>query len=984
MKKLIVFVSLGLAIVTLLVVVAGVIVLNLDPNRYKAYITGKISQQMGRQLEIKGDLKVAYYPWLHIEASQVFVENAKGFGDLPLLAADHVVVRVKTLPLLSNQLEMDTVVLKGARINLAKNKDNISNWEDSGRKAKEKEPAPAKAGDKGFDMANLAVLLQGGVDIQDAAVRFDDRAMDVTYTVSDLDITTGMVMPGEPVDLKLAFHGQATSPDISGNAALEGKIFHDFATGQYQIKPFSARAQLAGPSLGKTPAVLTLACVMDMDLAKDTISVTDLLATGMDTRVAADISLGGMESGISLVDMDLDVTGKDIAQLFKVFEGGPLAAQLAKLQDRSFDVKAKIVSDTDKGMVSVSRLAVQMLGADIAGELEAKKIRSATPSLTGDVTATGPDLPTLLQVAGTFGGSGSRLAVMGKQLAKSNKKAFHMETRFDVDMEQGRILLPVLDAAALGITVKANVSARHLGSKEADLDGRVALEGGQLGLLLTALDQPDLAAVLDSVSVKTSFTGNYQDFVMAPLQARFGLAGKQIPDPPVFVTLDAPARIQFDSQILDLADFSLKGLDLDVTGTLNATQFQTSPEFSGNLSVARFNLRTLMKKLNLSLPETSDTKVFEKVAVKTDFAGSFSDIRLTRFSAVLDDSQMNGNLAVQNFSNPDITCDLAVDKINMDRYMPDAPEGRRSGKKQPARPVTPETAAAAAAFQIPVELLRALKLKAVLAIENLVVSGANLSQVRVQVNAKDGILTKDPLSANLYKGTYAGKVVLDATKNIPKLAIDTTLKGVEVEPLLMDMTENALIRGTGDVTATLTTTGLDVDAMRQNLNGNMGFSFTNGAIKGFNAGKFLRSLKSLRESRTFAVSEQEETDFTELTGNPVVKNGVVFLDDLAGKSPALRVTGTGIVADIIKQTIDYKAVITVVETSKGQSGGELKELAGVSIPVFVKGPLSDPSITPDITGVISSIIINAPPETVDKLKKSVEKELGRFLKGLSD
>ncbi|MCA1785601.1 MAG: AsmA family protein, partial [Desulfobacteraceae bacterium] len=358
-------------------------------------------------------------------------------------------------------------------------------------------------------------------------------------------------------------------------------------------------------------------------------------------------------------------------------------------------------------------------------------------------------------------------------------------------------------------------------------------------------------------------------------------------------------------------------------------------------------------------------------------------IRLTDLAAVLDDSQMNGNFSIQDFSNPDITCDLTVDKINVDRYMPDAPEDP-GGKKQPARPVTPETAVAAAAVQIPVELLRALQLKAVLAIEDLVVSGAKLSQVRVQVNAKDGILTKDPLSANLYKGTYAGRVVLDATKDIPKLAIETTLKGVEVEPLLMDMTQNALVRGTGDVTAALTTTGLDVDAMKQNLNGNMAFSFTNGAIKGFNAGKFLRSLKSLRESRTFAVSEQEETDFTELTGNPVVKKGVVFLDDLAGKSPALRVSGTGIVADIVTQTIDYKAVITVVETSKGQAGRELTELAGVSVPIFVKGPLSDPSIQPDITGVITSILTNAPPETVDKLKKSVEKELGRFLKGLSN
>ncbi|MFO7748726.1 MAG: AsmA-like C-terminal region-containing protein, partial [Desulfobacteraceae bacterium] len=305
-------------------------------------------------------------------------------------------------------------------------------------------------------------------------------------------------------------------------------------------------------------------------------------------------------------------------------------------------------------------------------------------------------------------------------------------------------------------------------------------------------------------------------------------------------------------------------------------------------------------------------------------------------------------------------------------------------KKQTARPVTPETAAAGAAAQIPVELLRALKLKASLAIEDLIVSGAALSRVRVNATAKEGILTKYPVTASLYNGTYDGKVVLDATGEIPELAIDTALKGVEVEPLLMDMTQNAQIRGTGDVTAALTTRGLDVDAMKRNLNGRLSFSFKNGAIKGFNAGKFFRSLKSLRESRTLAVSEQEETDFTELAGNPVVKNGVVFLDDLAGKSPALRVSGSGIVADIVRETIDYKAMFTVVETSKGQAGKDLAELAGITVPISVKGPLADPAITPDITGVISKILTDPSSEPVEQLKKSVEKELGRFLKKFSE
>ncbi len=986
MKKSVVYVLSGLGILVLIVIAAAVIVLNLDPNRYKDYIAGKVSQQMGRTFEIRGDLKIGYFPWLHVETSGIFLENAPGFGDLPLLTADHVMVRVKTLPLLRKQLEMDTIVLKGVRVNLAENRAGISNWEglggSSGTGVSDK--SSDTSSDKGFDMANLAVLLKGGVDIQDAAFGFDDQAAGETYTVSGLNITTGMVVPGDPVDLSLSFTAAATAPDISADAALEGKIFYDFDTGQYQIKPFAANAQLLGPALGKTPAVLNLACVMELDLAKDTLSVINLQADGLDTSATGNIFLGGMKSGVSLVDMDLDIAGKDLARLFAVFEGGGFSKQLAALPDRSFDLQAEISADTQKGMVQVPKLVVDLLGADITGTFQAKDIYSAAPTFTGNVAAAGPDLPLLLELAGTVQRN-DFLADMGRHLAasKAEQKKFHADATMDVDMGQGRVLVENLDMAGLGITVKADVTARHLGSKEAVLDGGVAMDGRQLALLLTALGQPDLAAVMDTVAVKGRFKGNYQNLALDPMQVRFGLAGTQIPNPPVFVTLDVPVQLQLEKQILDMAFFSIKGLDLDVSGSLTAKQIQTSPEYTGNISLARFNLRELMKKLNQPLPQTSDARVFEKVAVKTQFSGSAADIRLTDLSVTLDDSQMNGNLSIQGFSDPDITCDLAVDKINADRYMPPAVKAA-PGKKQTTRPVTPETAAAGAALQIPVELLRALKLKASLAIEDLIVSGAVLSRVGVQVTAKDGILTKAPVTASLYKGTYDGKVVLDATGKMPELAIDTALKGVEVEPLLMDMTQNAQIRGSGDVTAALTTKGLDLGAMKQNLNGSLSFSFKNGAIKGFNVGKFLRSLKSLRESRTLAVSEQEETDFTELTGNPVVKNGVVFLDDLAGKSPALRVSGTGIVADIVRETIDYKAMITVVETSRGQAGKDLAELAGVTVPISVKGPLADPVITPDITGVISKILTGTSSEPVEQLKKSVEKELGRFLKKLSE
>jgi AsmA protein len=77
-------------------------------------------------------------------------------------------------------------------------------------------------------------------------------------------------------------------------------------------------------------------------------------------------------------------------------------------------------------------------------------------------------------------------------------------------------------------------------------------------------------------------------------------------------------------------------------------------------------------------------------------------------------------------------------------------------------------------------------------------------------------------------------------------------------------------------------------------------------------------------------------------------------------------------------------MVTVVETSRGQAGSELAELAGIPVPIYIRGPLADPAIQPDIKGVITSILSGTSPEAVEQLKQSVEKELGRFLKKLSN
>src|SRR5690606_34930453 len=63
-----------------LVVVAGLaLVLLVDPNDYKGYVTSWVEERTGRSFAIDGDLELAFFPWLAIETEAVTLGHPPGF-----------------------------------------------------------------------------------------------------------------------------------------------------------------------------------------------------------------------------------------------------------------------------------------------------------------------------------------------------------------------------------------------------------------------------------------------------------------------------------------------------------------------------------------------------------------------------------------------------------------------------------------------------------------------------------------------------------------------------------------------------------------------------------------------------------------------------------------------------------------------------------------------------------------------------------------
>jgi AsmA protein len=252
--------------VALLLIIAAVIIIPLviDPNDFKDEIVIQVREQTGRTMQIEGDLKLSVFPWLGLETGAVSLGNAEGFGDEPFAAAAAIAVRVKLMPLLDNELEVDTVAIDGLVLNLAKAKDGRTNWDDL---IAAQETTPKEAVEKEERDDGVTRLAISGVDISDGRVSWDDRQSGQRYAIDQIKLKTGSIVPGKPVALEMGLVLESSDPQLNATLDMGGTIEVDENADTLRISPLKLTVDAQGAALpqGALQAQLQTALAMKLD-----------------------------------------------------------------------------------------------------------------------------------------------------------------------------------------------------------------------------------------------------------------------------------------------------------------------------------------------------------------------------------------------------------------------------------------------------------------------------------------------------------------------------------------------------------------------------------------------------------------------------------------------------------------------------------------------------------------------------------------------
>ena len=433
-----------------------------------------------------------------------------------------------------------------------------------------------------------------------------------------------------------------------------------------------------------------------------------------------------------------------------------------------------------------------------------------------------------------------------------------------------------------------------------------------------------------------------------------------------------------NAQTLDIKNMKLLSYDMTINGSLQASHLNTAVQYHGKVSIEQFSPKQLAAALGAALPEMKEAKALNSADAQLTFKGDEKQFNINSLEANLDETSLKGTATISHFQAPHYGFDLTLNQLNLDYYattsQAEASVSKTAGTKKNKAPIANNTNPV-----FPIETLRQLNLDGQLSIAQFIASGAKMSNVLIVIKADKGVVKLAPLKANLYKGSINLKTTIDARNKTPKLTIINELKNVQIGDLLQDTTGSQEFTGTGNISASITTSGNDKDRLVKNSNGNAKFLISDGHIKKLDILDTVRKADALLKGKTLPTTEQENnTKFTDLRGTLKIKNGVVHNNDLSSKSPLMELTGKGY-ADFPKEYVDYTLKVKLLNSIKIDKNTQGSDYRGKEIPYTIKGKFSELSEEADISKVLEQEV----KKKVEKeINKKLEEKFGEQFKGL--
>jgi AsmA protein len=368
-----------IASIIVVLVIAGLIAIPfvVDPNDYKQQISEQVEKATGRQLTLQGDISLSVFPWIALKLGPLSLSNAKGFTADQFAKVETAEIRIKLMPLLQKQLEMDTVILDGLELNLEKNKAGLSNWDDLAGSNKDTTTQQTSISSKtNTGTPALAAITIAGVQLTNANILWSDATNGQNVRLEKFNLNTDPLTPGKPTAFEMDFSLVSTKPQATISVELDSKVMVDLENQQYALTGLTLKTQADGKELPFNTADLELSGDINADMVKQLVNVSDLVLAAkvkkdqqtVDAKLTTNISanIANQQAQLKMVDLIANITDPSL----------PSGSANLKL---TTDVSA----DLQKQTLNLSTLALEVYDLMVNADVSASKITSDNPAFSG-------------------------------------------------------------------------------------------------------------------------------------------------------------------------------------------------------------------------------------------------------------------------------------------------------------------------------------------------------------------------------------------------------------------------------------------------------------------------------------------------------------------------------------------------------------------------------------------------------------------------
>ncbi len=530
------------ALILLVVIIVGVFLATFDANQYKTELSDLVREQTGRELAFQGDIGLTLYPALGMKLGSLTLSNAAGFGNQPMLSVNKVSASVDVLSILSLKPQVAQLVLDGLNVDLQKNANGVTNWDDLVKKG-EAQPESGATPSTGSTPAESKPMeiggAFGGLNITNANINWKDAQAGAQYSVTDLSLVSGAIEPEKafPLSLKLAL---SSAQQLNSDIQLDTEVL--FKNQKLKLSAVKLNARANGKLIPVDEVKLLLNADVEFALNSSQLSVKGL-STQVDTTggvlASSEVKLAGevgfdlnqQQLTIAVLDVTADVAGESVPnQKMRVALS---AAQLdMKLDKRSIDLQDLVLMLNEnrfEGFVKVADYAQPALSFKLASNsLDVDK-------LTGWVRPQAVETPTSVDAPATGPAADVEIA-LPMELLRSLK--------IDGELSIGTLVAQGLSMQNLLLKVKAANGVIDLNPIKLDLydgsfDGSVKinaqgekpvysvhkkLSAFHIGAFLKDFMQKDPVSGLANMEVDVTTQGDWLSQLKANLDGKVAVA----------------------------------------------------------------------------------------------------------------------------------------------------------------------------------------------------------------------------------------------------------------------------------------------------------------------------------------------------------------------------------------------------------------------------------------------------------------------------